>query len=162
MNQYQIFTAQIIADGQVIYYTAAAAGAIGSSALVASRTEYDIDQAALPNNQWTIEVSSWFGISLVALQRFVVDYASGPSDFDPTSGGQILNNGDAVTKSLCKNQKIRSNGEYQNFSVPGLVVIFLFGIIIILASLSRQLGHSSAKGNRARVPPKKGFSGLQT
>lgn len=43
--------------------------------------------------------------------------------------------GSPVTRAICSNQKIRSNGDYQNFSVLGLFCILAIGGITILASL---------------------------
>lgn len=37
-------------------------------------------QGSLPNNQWQLEVENWYGATLADLQRFTVEYATGPID----------------------------------------------------------------------------------
>lgn len=153
MNEYQLRTASLIGNATATYLTSTTALGLGSSALVASNTVFGLDQAPLPNNQWTAEVSFWFAVSLANLQHFVVDYASGPF-VDPLLGGRVINDGTAATQFICQNQKILSNGEYQNFSVLGLCCVLIFGGIIILVSLvletevgwaQRKLRHGQGK-----------------
>lgn len=35
-------------------------------------------QGSLPNNQWQLEVENWYGASLADLQKWTVEYATGP------------------------------------------------------------------------------------
>jgi hypothetical protein len=107
---------------------------LGGSALAASASLYTLSQPTLPDNQWTIEATWWFKNRLAGLQYSLVDFASGPN-VDPALGGVILNDGSSETQYLCNNQKILSNGDYQNFSVLGLVIVFGVGGFIIILSL---------------------------
>ncbi|KAL9131417.1 MAG: hypothetical protein Q9217_000631 [Psora testacea] len=107
----------------------------GANALLASETlSRDIlTQVGLPSNQWIIEVSNWFAVSMAKLQRLTVNYATGP---DYIRSG--LNLAPAVTKTdiaLCKQQKIRSPNGYISFSVLGLSIILIVGSLLIFASL---------------------------
>jgi hypothetical protein len=135
-NDYQSHTYNLIANPASDYPPYASVQYRGSSALVASETVFQGIQAPLPNNQWTIEVSSWFATSLASLQRYPVDIASGPSDVDTLAGGSVTLDGDAIEESLCNNQKVHTTGEYQNFSMLGLCIILVVGAIIISLSLT--------------------------
>ncbi|KAJ3577208.1 hypothetical protein NPX13_g3357 [Xylaria arbuscula] len=104
---------------------------LGSQSLASRRSlAYGI-QGPLPNDQWKVDVSNWWNISLAALQASMVDAASGISDpamvrfkFNATNPGQ---------KTICRNQKILSNS-YTNMSLFGLYFTYIVGTIIIVAS----------------------------
>lgn len=122
---------------------------------MASNTVFDQEQAPLPNNQWTIEVSWWFAVSLGSIQHFIVDYASVPF-VNPLLGGRIINDGTPATKFTCQNQKMLSNGDYQNFSVLGLCCVLIIGgitnlIALILPSLAGFVQKKVKLGNGKRI-----------
>ncbi|KAK4697740.1 hypothetical protein P7C71_g386, partial [Lecanoromycetidae sp. Uapishka_2] len=107
----------------------------GASALLASR---GLEQAtnthsALPNNQWQLEVSSWFATSLAKLQQQTVNYATGPA-YVPQ--GTTINRPttDEETQQ-CKQQKIRNVTSTISFSVLGVAIILIVGAILIFTSL---------------------------
>jgi hypothetical protein len=155
-NDYQSHTYNLIANPANDYPPYASVEYRGSSALIASETVFQGIQAPLPNNQWTIEVSSWFATSLASLQRYPVDIASGPSDIDTSAGGVITLDNDAIEESLCKNQKVHTTGEYQNFSMLGLCIILVVGAVIISLSLTIEMVTSLIQrrlkwGNERRV-----------
>jgi hypothetical protein len=135
-NDYQSQTYDLIANPAQDYPPYASVAYQGSSALIVLETVFQGIQGPLPNNQWTIEVSSWFATSLASLQRYPVDIASGPSDIDTSAGGLITLADDAIEESLCNNQKVHTTGEYQNFSMLGLCIILVVGTVIISLSLA--------------------------
>ena len=102
----------------------------GVNAFRASETIHNGVQVALPNNQWIIEVSSWFGVSLAKLQQKIIQYATGPSYDVQTIAPRTKEDA-----NMCKNQIIRSQGGTISFSVLGLCIIVIFGGILIVTSL---------------------------
>jgi hypothetical protein len=108
----------------------------GSAALKAQNTVFDkIQQAALPNNQWQIEVDGWFAVSLAGLQQALVERALGPTDV-LNSGGTIDYPTNDYGKALCKRQMIRNVSGYENFSVLGVAIILVIGgTLVFLGSV---------------------------
>lgn len=109
---------------------------LGAGALIQGKVFDNGMSAGLPNNQWMLEVESWFATSLAGLQQWGVEYVSGPSQDEVLSVllSNWTNDGTPETKAICGSQKIFANG-YQNFSVLGLCLILIIGGIIILSSL---------------------------
>jgi hypothetical protein len=143
LNEYQNQTAYLILSiGADPFTSDEVVSVLKSDALLASR-QYTTASGLLqplPNNQWMLEVSFWFAISLAGLQQAIVEYATGPSANHLLKGNTVPLNkiGDPsspVTNAICNNQKIKSIGEYQNFSVLGLCCIIIIGGTIMLVSL---------------------------
>ncbi|KAI1081443.1 hypothetical protein F5B20DRAFT_536073 [Whalleya microplaca] len=88
-------------------------------------------QAALPDNQWEIDVQHWFEIGLASLQKLYLDYAAGPTSSFP----EILTRRPATDeeKYLCSNQKVISTA-YVSFSLFGLIFLFVGGLVLIIIS----------------------------
>jgi hypothetical protein len=142
LNEYQNQTAALILDYVTENFTLdLLILALGANALSASSQIFGQGlSAALPNNQWQDEVTSWFAVSLAVLQQIFVEYATSPSpdhliNATPANLTTMGDLGSPVTRAICSNQKIRSNGDYQNFSVLGLCCILAIGGITILVSL---------------------------
>jgi hypothetical protein len=106
----------------------------GSGALKAQNTVFTLTQIAqLPDNQWQIELDSWFGISLASLQQYLYEKAVGPTGVTEV-GGTVNMPQDATGRAICKRQMVRNVSGYQNFSALGV------GIILILGSTTVILG----------------------
>ncbi|KAI0448075.1 hypothetical protein F4803DRAFT_567680 [Xylaria telfairii] len=104
---------------------------IGSQSLESSKSLVSSVQGPLPDNQWMLDVTYWWNITLAVLQATFIDTASGSTTLErarlqinATNSGQI---------SICQNQKIRS-AEYTSISVFGLYFIYITGFLIIVAS----------------------------
>ncbi|KAE9377655.1 hypothetical protein N431DRAFT_302583, partial [Stipitochalara longipes BDJ] len=111
----------------------------GSSALQAQNTVLTLiqsyqQQAQLPNNQWQIELSSWFAVSLATVQQYLVEKASGPIDV-LEAGGSITKPSNKYEEAICKRQMIRNVAGYQNFSTLGVAIILVFGSGLIVLGL---------------------------
>ena len=106
----------------------------GASALRASELTLDLAQVALPNNQWTIEISNWFATVLARLQQAVVEYAAGATDLP--AGGQIISLGTIYDTALCHSQKVEATNGYQNFSVLGIAIIVIVSFVLIFVGLT--------------------------
>lgn len=105
----------------------------GGSALRAQEMLHDIASDSLPDDQWMIEVDSWFNTGLARLQKFVVEYAAGPQYVaDPA---YIMKFDDALGKSMCHNQMVLSTGDTISFSVLGLALVLIICSILILTNL---------------------------
>jgi hypothetical protein len=130
---------------ETLYYSVSGRGA---SALRASEMVYDLSQASLPNNQWTIEISNWFALILARLQQAVVEYATGPLDLPP---GGIVQSPDTVSnRALCLSQKVQATNGYQNFSTLGVAIILVLGTAIILLGvvIDKVVGFSQKRLKR--------------
>ena len=104
-----------------------------SGSLRAAETAAALTQLPLPNNQWQIEVSSWFDTGLARLQQELQDYATGPTNISPPA--RLWQPGDAVSLAMCNAQLVNDDGSTTSFSVVGLIIIFVVGGLIILTSL---------------------------
>jgi hypothetical protein len=118
-----------------------------SGSLLARDSLASYIQGVLPDNQWELELEHWFKFTLADLQRTILDQATGSVDADaqrylapPTS---------AEARSVCSNQKIRSDS-YTSFNVLGLVLIFSIGGFIML--LSASLPYITRRLQRHRKP----------
>ncbi|KAK1818975.1 hypothetical protein LTR12_006663 [Friedmanniomyces endolithicus] len=105
----------------------------GAAALRASETCFGNDQAALPNNQWQIEVDAWFATSLARLQQSMVDYAVGPTN--APAGVDIIYPTSLPDKAMCRAVKIKATAGTQNFSLLGVLIILVVGTLLILVGL---------------------------
>lgn len=140
LNEMQLYVADKIgyaAFYSTIFYTVNPRGA---AALRASETVTDMDQADLPNNQWQIEVSSWFDRGLAAIQQKVVEHATGPNVV--ASGARVLQPQITFSgidglraKYLCDNQIINDSSDTMSFSILGMTILFSIGGAIIIISL---------------------------
>lgn len=88
----------------------------------------------IPNNQWQIEVESWFTTGLAKLQQSTVEFAVGTTNIMDTGATNIVRPTDNVGKMLCNNQKVASDGSTMNFSVLGIVLILTFGFVLIITN----------------------------
>lgn len=88
--------------------------------------------APLPNNQWQIEVTTWFNIALTKLQALLIEVSSGPSTRSASS--IIQPPFGEHDQALCSAQKVRQNANYNSFSVIGLIIVLAIGGSIIVSS----------------------------
>jgi hypothetical protein len=111
-------------------------------ALLANELLYnDIVSPALPSDQWIREVTLWFQTGLAMFQEHLMVFLN-ISKFNITSGAfQIypVESMDQAGKDeaqwQCTSQKIRSNGQVQNFNFTALIVTIVLSFCIIITSL---------------------------
>jgi hypothetical protein len=136
LNPHQDATMRYIWNA--IYYNSIffAVDTRGAGALQASESVYQNTQQSVSDTQWITEVQGWFNSSLARLQQAMVDTATGPlrpySDILYTKPGtdpQI-----DLVSNLCNQQIIRSNGQFQNFDVLGIAIIFSLCTVFIFLS----------------------------
>ncbi|KAL8792003.1 MAG: hypothetical protein Q9195_005421 [Heterodermia aff. obscurata] len=133
-NSAQNTTALLIAGMIQQLTTYASVHTRGANALRASESVHDNSiQIGLPNTQWMIEVSNWFGISLAKLQQLVVQFSTGPA-YIP-EGYTIVGPLSKEENDICNNQIIRSTSGVTSFSVLGVAIILIGGTILIVISL---------------------------
>jgi hypothetical protein len=96
----------------------------------------------LPEQQWQMELSNFFNLSLAATQTMAVLHAS-PKNIEVSPSKtyfdyiQLDNTTDAL--SICRNQKIRNTG-YYSFSILGLCMVLVgSSILIVLGHLAPNL-----------------------
>ncbi|KAJ2988175.1 hypothetical protein NUW58_g4116 [Xylaria curta] len=88
-------------------------------------------QTRVADNQWKLDVTSWWNISLALQQASFVDTAFG-STYSGTSrfNKNVTNPGQ---KSICQNQKIIST-RYMSMSLFGLYFTYIVGTLIVIIS----------------------------
>ncbi|KAL8965816.1 MAG: hypothetical protein Q9183_003673 [Haloplaca sp. 2 TL-2023] len=123
-----------------IYYSVHTRGATSlraSDTLVGS----DLTNVGLPDDQWTIEATEMFSISLAKLQQQVLNYALGPPNLYQDM--EFING----SVDVCQRQKIRGIGGFLSFSVLGIAIILIVGGLIILIStfLDMAVGYIQRK-----------------
>ena len=89
----------------------------------------DFLSPGLPDNQWQIEATELFSVSLAKIQQMILSYATGPAYFHE---GLAFNPGN---KDLCQRQKIRGASGYLSFSVLGVSIILVLGCLFITTAL---------------------------
>jgi hypothetical protein len=104
----------------------------GLLALNRTATEDTTLSLPLPDNQWQFELERWQTIAMTQLQRTMVEYATGQIAVSPQ---YLIPPQSDSEKWLCQNMMMKSTA-YQSFSVMALVLIVVFGMILILISLT--------------------------
>lgn len=95
----------------------------GSEALRASESVFELSQVSLPRDQWMIEVSSWFAITIANIQEIPIRWATGPS-YVP-AGSRLERPSHPEEIHLCNSQIILSPGGTTSFSVLGIGIILI-------------------------------------
>ncbi|TGJ84886.1 hypothetical protein E0Z10_g3891 [Xylaria hypoxylon] len=104
---------------------------LGSQSLASYTSLTAQIQGPLPDDQWKLDVSNWWNITLALIQASFVDTANGPTD--PNVAIIKTNATNSGQKSLCQNQKIVSTS-YISVSLFGLYFTYITGSLIIIAS----------------------------
>lgn len=120
----------------------------------AAETVYQNVQSPIPNDQWIIELSSWFAATLAGFQQSSLEYAMGPQYLGSSGVIRRPAANDTLAQRLCRSQIIRNSSQVQSFSMLGIVLIlFLGGLILILSvtmesavgALQRRFGVGEAR-----------------
>lgn len=108
---------------------------LGTAALLARDVVFDdLMSQALPANQWQLEASNLFAISLARIQSFFVDFTSKSSNFPM---GQSLAPATADQQQyICAKQTIRNLGGYESFTAAGIFTIIGAGLLLLVLSWS--------------------------
>lgn len=133
MSDKQLAIAVRIAPQQSILSMHFSVNGRGSAALRASESVYELSQVGLSNDQWMKEVSSWFAISVAKIQEIPIRWATGPS-YVP-AGAKLQHASLPEDIQLCNSQIILSPGGTTSFSVLGIGIILIVGILLMLLSL---------------------------
>ncbi|KAI8710968.1 hypothetical protein NCS52_01510200 [Fusarium sp. LHS14.1] len=119
---------------------------LGTTALLANDVTSANHSPGLPDNHWHIELQRWFETQLAKLQAHVVEFASVPDlgpNIDITTPGMLFDSPEteaarAALDQQCGTQKIQSSGQAQNFSLLGVVLIVLLGVVLLLVEWSLE------------------------
>ena len=133
MNKRQFAAVARIVTQQLMLSTYTSVFGRGSFALRASETVFELSQIGLPNNQWMIEVSSWFAITVAKLQEIPIRWVTGPP-YVP-DGSKLIRASLPEDIQMCKSQMVLSPGGTMSFSVLGIAIILIVGIFLMLLSL---------------------------
>lgn len=113
-------------------------------ALAAQNLLYQLISPGLPDNQWQIEVRSWFETTLANIQHQIVDFVSNTWTANGNNKLYLLpptkwtdSNGPAL-QAQCTQQLIQSSANYTSFSALGLIITVVCSVVIIVISLVLQ------------------------
>ena len=85
----------------------------------------------VPENQWILEFSHWFGSGLIALQYHSMSFVLGPSN---GANAEYIKPAADDDEWMCSNQIIRRD-DYSSFSTLGLALIVGFGGLFLLVDM---------------------------
>ncbi|KAI2615186.1 hypothetical protein GGR54DRAFT_632289 [Hypoxylon sp. NC1633] len=102
-------------------------GKMGSAALISQRTIKGSYQGPLVPNQWQLDISHVWNITMASRQAVFIDLLNVPKI------QYWINFTTPTLQALCQNQKVRS-AEYGPFSVFGFCFTFAVGSLAILVS----------------------------
>lgn len=108
-------------------------GRLTGSSLLATEDQYWDVVPGLPDNQWQLEFENWFGVALQSIQLWSQQYVSGP--LGTKTNQYLVPAAQDFTRNMCGNQITRRD-DYRSFSVLGLTVILVFGILVTFANLT--------------------------
>lgn len=106
--------------------------ALMGSSLLASDSTVNQVSTGMPDNQWQFECEHWFGVAVNTIQLWSQQYISGP--LQPSLNRYVVPATEGFAKEMCTNQ-IAVRADYRSFSVLGMLVIFIFGLLTIIAFL---------------------------
>ncbi|KAK8117983.1 uncharacterized protein PG998_006264 [Apiospora kogelbergensis] len=92
-------------------------------------------QLPLSEDQWKLDVSNWWNITLAYMQAAFVDTALGFRNADAHLKEWSLPPANDAERHLCQSQKIRHVG-YASFNLFGLLFTFILGAMIIMVSFA--------------------------
>lgn len=125
---------------------------IGHSPLLAQSLVGPALSAPLAANQWVLEVENWLTVSLVQLQRLMLEYITGPSSsqylqFIPQHQAE----NSTALRWMCGNQIIKRS-DYTNFHVLSIILLFAFGLVLYIVnqSLETVVGWSRSRWRTGR------------
>lgn len=104
------------------------------SALLAHEKLVQVISSSIPNNQWMVEIQEWFAVSLARMQHALVEFVTGPPV--KLDGMSFITMNESDSKALCQAQIVRMPGQHQSFSMFGLMITVILGLLIILLSLT--------------------------
>ncbi|KAI0201355.1 hypothetical protein F4808DRAFT_450298 [Astrocystis sublimbata] len=104
---------------------------LGSQSLASRSNAMGNIQGPLPDDQWKIDVTYWWNVSLAVLQSVFVSTAHGSNDLSVTRYQTRATN--PGQRSICENQKILS-AQHTSVSVFGLYFTYITGTLIIVLS----------------------------
>ena len=133
-------------------------GLIGHDNLIASdylwSAGFDFGglSAALPENQWQIEVANWMNTSLAQLQDGPHGYARGNIDMEEKYVAKPETSG---LEKLCHRVKVKS-ADHVSFSALGIFLELALGVLVIVVNMALPwvtglVQHASGKGEYKRL-----------
>ncbi|KAK2606837.1 hypothetical protein N8I77_005562 [Diaporthe amygdali] len=122
------------------------------NALLSKQNLFGGYQGSVPNNQWQLDVTNWFSITLAAMQTSLLQTTSGFMITDESTA--VLRPQTEAARKLCSNQvcilrlgrlfsklivpkKIRTT-RYSSFSLFGLLFTYMLGGLILAISYSLE------------------------
>lgn len=105
---------------------------LGPASLLAMGSQGVYILPGLPDNQWQLEMEHYFGVTMLALQLWSQQYTLGRTPSE--SNKYVTPATTGFGRTMCNSQVVR-RVDYGSFSVLGMAIIFVFGLLFTLANL---------------------------
>lgn len=115
-----------------VEYLALTTTPILASKSIASGRSGAVVSRSLPEDQWMTELQYWHSVSMAHLQRTIVQWATGQIAPEPGYLQAPIAEQDVW---FCKSLIVPS-AVYSSFSVMSIIIIFVCGVLVIIASLN--------------------------
>ncbi|KAF1963780.1 hypothetical protein CC80DRAFT_433639 [Byssothecium circinans] len=138
LNDRQKETVSLIGTVSALATFAQVLQSIGGSSLLAQDKLLESAgtmSLAVEPDQYRREIEHWFQIQLALLQRGFVERLYPPQVVDPF----FIDNNEVHAVALCRAQMVHQ-AEYVSYSVLGLVLVLVLGLLMIAASLGLEPG----------------------
>lgn len=99
---------------------------------------YQNVQSPIANDQWIVELSNWFAVTLAGFQQSSLEYAMGPQYLGKSGVIERPAANDTLAQQLCRSQLIRNSGQVQSFSMLGIVLVLTLGGLILVTSVTME------------------------
>ncbi|KAK4941091.1 hypothetical protein LTR10_018891 [Elasticomyces elasticus] len=119
----------------VVFQLAITTAPMMASSETFSGSSGDVVSQALPPDQWERELTYWFSIAMAQLQRTVVQWATGQIVPEPQYVEYLLPPTLEQDVWFCHNFIVPSTA-YQSFSVVAIFLIFGFGSLLVIVSVT--------------------------
>ncbi|KUJ17744.1 uncharacterized protein LY89DRAFT_747572 [Mollisia scopiformis] len=124
------YTMRVASETSMIFYVIDSL----SSPLLADELAYAGQLLPPAPNQWVLEASNWFTISLANTQRFFNEYVTGPpQEFAQYKDQDTARNYPSIGW-VCQNLIIRRN-DFTNFSTLAISLVFGLGLLVMATSM---------------------------
>ncbi|KAI0469247.1 hypothetical protein F4859DRAFT_523049 [Xylaria cf. heliscus] len=106
---------------------------LGSGALASRGSLFGGVQYPLPEDQWQLDVTSWWNTMLALIQEVFVTVALGPKSINPDFELFQIKPTAPYEQKFCNSQKIRSTS-FASFNLFGLLFTYIIGALIVIGS----------------------------
>lgn len=136
-NAFQNITAQRMIDAFQAAKSSQVVDSLGDASLLARDKVTESFSNGLPDTQWEAEAKGWFETSLSTIQASIVAFANAPSPLPPGIVFKLFEQSSGASdaaREQCSRQRIQNTGQFQSFSLLGIMLVIIIGVFILALS----------------------------